>query len=109
ENKISAICASPAVKECIVGLTCTPETRRKQYRGKKAQQLIGDSPHFVILMTGLSAIDALVVERELFTRCITKPDLYAKYHPKKRDQSYHASHGGTVREGPVYCVYLAWQ
>ena len=109
ENTISAICASPTVKQCVVGLTCTPETRRKQYKGKKAQQLIGSSSHFVILRTGLSAKDALEVERTLFSRCVTKAELYEKYHPKRRDLPYHAGLGGTAKEGPVYCVYLAWQ
>jgi hypothetical protein len=93
-----AICRSPAVHECLVGITAHPNVRRLSYRAEKM-------PHFVILSTALTAKRSLEIEAALDNAL--KRDKDSKYHSEKKGHRKGLG-GRKAAKGNCYSVYLAW-
>lgn len=105
---VNAIVASPQISMYNVGITMSPDRRRRQY-------VLYSTPrpwnHMAFLAYGLTLSQAKSLEEDLFNYC-TKTGLssvrYKKYSGVK-DGPYRSSAGGRKDdEHPIYSVYLAW-
>src|SRR5690606_4324726 len=107
-STVDAIVASPRVEMYNVGITMSPDRRRRQY-------VLYSQPrpwnHMAFLAYGLTLKQAQSLEEGLFTYCTesaSKSRRCKKYSPVK-DGPYRRSAGGRADDSqPNYSVYVAW-
>lgn len=107
-HTVDAIVASPRVEMYNVGITMSPDRRRRQY-------VLYSTPrpwkHMTFLAYGLTLKQAKRLEEGLFNYCTEsepKSLRCRKYSPVK-EGPYRASSGGRADDGnPIYSVYVAW-
>jgi len=106
-DTVEAICASPKVKEFIIGITAQPESRRRAYRDAIALQY----PHFVVLKGGFKHDNAWNLEQDLQAEVSARNYGRAKYSPERLGKPHKRSSGGSDRhtEDQIYSVYLTWR
>lgn len=105
---IDSIVASPLVSMYNVGITMSPDRRRRQY-------VLYSTPrpwnHMAFLAYGLTLSQAMSLEEDLFTYC-TKTDhssvRYKKYSGVKEGPYRRSAGGRDDDEQSIYSVYLAW-
>lgn len=106
-DTILAIAKSPDVVYYNVGITDNPKRRRVPYASLPPYYR-----HFVVLETGLTAEQALNLERRAFDslKSDARRSSWKKYAPVRRDAPYHPSLGGKHRENEsLYSFYMSWR
>ncbi|GAB6197540.1 hypothetical protein PAGU2595_028790 [Lysobacter xanthus] len=105
---VEAIVASPRVAMYNVGITMSPDRRRRQYALYSTPRAWN---HMAFLAYGLTLQQAQKLEMELFEHCAKAPprsQLAKKYSPVK-EGAYRRSAGGRADDGEAsYSVYVAW-
>lgn len=106
-DTISAISKSPEVIYYNIGITDNPRRRRVPYAS-----LPPHYKHFVVLEVGLTAREALALEKRVFEglQNDARRSSWQKYAPVRRDAPYRPSLGGKSREnGAAYFFYMSWR
>lgn len=108
QSTVDAIVASPSVGIYNVGITMSPDRRRRQYALYSTPRPWN---HMVFLAYDLTAKQAVALEKHLFTYCAKGEATTARQqkYSRVKEVEYRSSVGGLVDGGlKNYSVYVAW-